>query len=473
MNSGLLPDAYAPDVFAIQYKKLWKMGYRALIFDIDNTLVPHGADSEPRVDRLFAHLHEIGFETLLLTNNDEARTRRFMQNITAEYICDAEKPAPDGFRRAVDLLHCDAKEIVCIGDQMFVDTLGANRAGLDNILVHFIRRPDETRIGKKRYIEFAVLRIWKMLPQKYHRLECAVRPDGRQPERTAKQESLLKRILKFRRGEMLFCDISPLCYRISEQKEICKRHLKNLRSHTKYAKRISAKTLPNTVSTHSCGLIKQGKGIDPVLQQNKAENIALAAKHLDGLLIRPGETFSFWHSIGNTTRRRGYKDGRIIANGRLMPGVGGGLCNLSNTLHLLVLHSPLTVTEVHYHSDALAPDHGVRVPMSAGTSVSYNYIDFRFRNDTDQPFQLTVRVQNGQMHAALRSLRPIPYTYAITEEDHHFAKEGDAYYRISKIYRETTDPQSGIVVEKKLIRDNHSEVMFDLSELDPALVRES
>ena len=466
MNGGLLPDAYAPDVFAIRYQKLWEMGYRALIFDIDNTLVPHGEDSVPQIDLLFRRLHEIGFETLLLTNNDEARTRRFMQNIETEYICDAGKPDPGGFLRAADLLHCNAEEIVCIGDQMFVDTLGANRAGLDNILVHFIRRPDEQHIGKKRYIEFAVLRMWRYLPRRFHKLECAVRSQSSRQKDGAKPESLLRRIAKFRRGEMLFCDISPLCYRISEQKEIWKRHLQNLRAHTRYADRVSAKTLPVTVSTHSCGLIKRGKGIDPVLQQNKAENIALAAKHLDGLLIRPGETFSFWHRIGNTTKRRGYKDGRIIANGRLMPGVGGGLCNLSNTLHLLVLHSPLTVTEVHYHSDALAPDHGKRVPMSAGTSVSYNYIDFRFRNDTDQPFQLTVKVENEEMHAALRSLRPIPYTYAITEEGHHFAKEGDAYYRISKIYRETTDPQTGIVVEKKLIRDNHSEVMFDLSELE-------
>jgi vancomycin resistance protein VanW len=153
-----------------------------------------------------------------------------------------------------------------------------------------------------------------------------------------------------------------------------------------------------------------------------------------------------------------------------MPGVGGGLCNLGNTLHLLVLHSPLTVTEVHYHSDALAPDHGKRVPMSAGTSVSYNYIDFRFRNDTDQPFQLSVKVEGEEMYAALRCLHPIPYDYAITEEGHHFEKDGDTYYRVSKIYRETTDLRTGEVTDKTLIRDNRSEVMFDPAEIPAELL---
>lgn len=78
-----------------------------------------------------------------------------------------------------------------------------------------------------------------------------------------------------------------------------------------------------------------------------------------------------------------------------MPGLGGGLCNLGNTIHLLVLHSPLTVTEFHSHSDALAPDHGKRVPFSSGTSVSYNYIDYRFKNNTDQNVQLLLGVKTG------------------------------------------------------------------------------
>ena len=462
MIRRLLPDAYAPSVFSIDYRMLRKMGFRALIFDIDNTLVPHGESATPKIERFFRYLHRLGFQTILLTNNDQARTRRFLKNIQTDYLCDAAKPDPVGFFRAAERLNCDAKEIVCIGDQMFIDTLGANRAGLRSIHVHYTVKPNEKQIGKKRYLEYAMLGIRHFLPEQFHTLDCAVR--------RTEHESLTERFRKFRRGEILFCDISPACYCISERKEILLRDMQNLRAHIRFAEHQSENELPCTVWTEHGNLIKRGNGIDPVLQQNKAENIALAAKTLDGLMIRPGETFSFWHTVGNTTKRRGYKDGRILANGILMPGVGGGLCNLGNTLHLLVLHSPLTVTEVHYHSDALAPDHGKRVPMSAGTSVSYNYIDFRFRNDTDQPFQLSVKVEGEEMYAALRCLHPIPYDYAITEEGHHFEKDGDTYYRVSKIYRETTDLRTGEVTDKTLIRDNRSEVMFDPAEIPAELL---
>lgn len=264
----------------------------------------------------------------------------------------------------------------------------------------------------------------------------------------------------------LFCEINPTFYAISEQKEICKRHLKNLMSKEKFAKEKRAEKLPNVVYTQRSGLIKRGPGIDPVLQENKAVNIDLAAKEINSIVIHPGETFSFWKTVGKTSRRKGYKDGRVIIANGLQPGTGGGLCNLSNTLHLLVLHSPLTVTEIWKHSDALAPDEGGRHPFATGTSVSYNNIDYRFRNDTHQDVQLCVWVEGETLMAELRSEREFPCRYEITEEGHHFHKEDDGkYYRISKIYRESYDKKSGELLEKELIWDNHSMVMFD-----PALI---
>ena len=126
------------------------------------------------------------------------------------------------------------------------------------------------------------------------------------------------------------------------------------------------------------------------------------------------------------------------------------------------MHSPLTITEFHKHSDALAPDAGgVRVPMSAGTSVSYNYIDYRFQNNTDQTFQLCIWCENEELKAELRSEHDVPYRYEIVEEDHHFHKEGDKYYRISKIYRDTIEKATQKMIDHQLIWDNHSMVMFD------------
>ena len=270
----------------------------------------------------------------------------------------------------------------------------------------------------------------------------------------------------------LFCEISPTCYAISIKKEILRRHIKNLTSNINYAKDYQTERLGNVVSRYEGGMIKTGKGIDPVLQENKAINIEIACRKLDGLLIRPGEEFSFWKTVGKITKRKGYKDGRVIEKNKIKPGIGGGLCNLGNTLHLLVLHSPLDVTEFHSHSDALAPDHGERVPLSAGTSISYNYLDFRFQNNTDQNFQLVAYCKDKKLISELRSERAVDFDYALVEEDHHFEKEDGKYYRVSKIYKTTVEKTTGKTVDKKLILDNHSEVMFDYDLIPKELVRQ-
>lgn len=135
---------------------------------------------------------------------------------------------------------------------------------------------------------------------------------------------------------------------------------------------------------------------------------------------------------------------------------------MGNTIHLLVLYSPLQVTEIHFHSDALAPDEGERVPFRSGTSVCYNHIDYRFMNNTDQDVQLVLWVQDQTLYAELRSQRPFPWRYELEEEGHHFHQEENGkYYRVSKICRRVFDRNTGADLRKELIRDNHSEVMFD------------
>ena len=269
----------------------------------------------------------------------------------------------------------------------------------------------------------------------------------------------------------LFCDINPTCYAISLKKENCRRHIKDFLSDDQFAHSFCDTELQYVVSGHTSNVIKRGPGIEPELQQNKAVNIELACKQINGIVIHPGEVFSFWRLVGKTTERKGYKNGRVLIGNRIVPGLGGGLCNLGHTIHRLVLDSPLEVTEFHSHSDALAPDQGERVPFSTGTSICYNHVDFRFRNNTDQDVQLLVWCRDGKLWAELRSERQFPQYYEIFEEDHHFHKEGDKYYRISKIYRNVIDRATGKVTDKQLIRDNHSEVMFDYDQIPKELIR--
>ena len=261
--------------------------------------------------------------------------------------------------------------------------------------------------------------------------------------------------------DLLFCEISPTTYKISLKKEILKRHIQNFKQGKKFSKTRKESLLPNVVSSHSIKLIKRGPGIDINLQKGKATNIQIAAQTLNHIIIKPGEEFSFWSLVGNTTKRKGYQEGRVIFNEEVVPGIGGGLCNLANLLHLLIVHSPMEITEFHAHSDALDPDKGERKPFANGTSVQYNNQDYRFKNNTEQVMQLRTWVDNEILFGELRSESQFPFTFQIIEEDHHFKKEGDHYYRNYMIYREKLDRKTEEILGKELILKNHSMVMYD------------
>lgn len=212
----------------------------------------------------------------------------------------------------------------------------------------------------------------------------------------------------------------PIFYAISTGKEIIKRHIQNAIGKIDFAEDKSDKMLPVLISVQNVNMIKRLPGVDIKTQEGKAANIAIASSKLNGLVLHPGQTFSFWKTVGNTTAAKGYREGRIIEKNRLKVGVGGGLCNLANVINILALHSPLRITEFHMHSDALAPDVGERVPLSSGTSVHYNYIDYRFENTTDCDFQLVVYCEGESLHAELRSAESFPYVYTLAEENHRF-----------------------------------------------------
>lgn len=458
MLKKLYPYEYIDSVFSIDYNKLYNKGYKAIIFDIDNTLVPHGKDSTKEIDELFQNIHKIGFRTLLLSDNTEERIKRFLKNIDSLYISDAEKPKVENYLKAIKMLNVKKEEAIYIGDQIFKDIYGANKSGIDNILVKYIGYNTEKKIGIRRRIEKTVLKLYKINKSYQNRIGDIQKDEG------------VKGQMK-KNKKRLFCEINPLCFKISLLKEISKRHIKNLLSKEKFAKTIQEEKIPNIVSNYSSTLIKTGKGIDIKLQENKAINIMIASNKINGIIIHPGEVFSFWKTVGKTTKRKGYKDGRVIIGNKIQPGIGGGLCNLGNTIHRLVLHSPLDVIEFHNHSDALAPDGEKRIPFSTGTSISYNNIDYRFKNNTDQDVQILVWCENGKLYGELRSQKEFPCRYQLVEENHRFEKEGEKYYRISKIYKETIDKSTEEVLEKELVLDNHSEVMYDYSLIPKELIK--
>lgn len=157
MRHFLYPDEYLPSAYQIDYDALYKKGFRGLIFDIDNTLVPHGAPADDRAVALFAHLRELGFDSVLLSNNKEPRVKMFSDRTGTRYIFKAKKPKPGNYRRAMEIMGTDCGNTVFIGDQIFTDVAGAKLAGIYSILVEPIHPKEEIQIVIKRYFEKIVL----------------------------------------------------------------------------------------------------------------------------------------------------------------------------------------------------------------------------------------------------------------------------------------------------------------------------
>lgn len=151
------PDEYVDSTYRIPFEKLYEEGYRGIIFDIDNTLVPHGAPADERAKELFARLKAIGFDCCLLSNNQEPRVKMFNDDVHVNYIFDAHKPSVKNYQKAMELMGTDAESTIFIGDQLFTDVWGAKRTGIRNILVKPIHPKEEIQIVFKRYLEKIVL----------------------------------------------------------------------------------------------------------------------------------------------------------------------------------------------------------------------------------------------------------------------------------------------------------------------------
>lgn len=270
-----------------------------------------------------------------------------------------------------------------------------------------------------------------------------------------------------------FYELSPTCYKISVAKERMKRHLKNRMTKEKVAKTFRSDKLEHIIKSHTSLIVRRLHGVDLSLQENKKINIALTCQKINGIIINPDEIFSFWQTVGNPTAQNGYVEGLVIQKNQVSSGIGGGLCQMGNLIHYMVLHSPLKVTELHHHSDALFPDERRRVPFGTGTSVFYNYIDYCFKNTMKKPVQLCVWIEGEELCGELRCTESLPYYYKLVEENHHFRREGEKFYRISQVYRIKKDRQSGKELEKELILDNHSEVMYDYGLIPKEQIRDS
>ena len=268
-------------------------------------------------------------------------------------------------------------------------------------------------------------------------------------------------------GRRLFCEISPTAYRISVMKQCFARHMSDLCSCSFFASDISTEPLEFCVYKNRSLMRRQLGNVDMHLQENKVVNLSLAAPAVNGILIHPGQTFSFWRLVGATTQKKGYKTGLILKSNAPAEGIGGGMCQFTNLIHWLVLHSPLEITEHHHHDGVdLFPDYGRQIPFGSGTSIYYNYLDYRFTNPTKHTFQLITYVTDTHLCGELRCDSHLDRSYHICTEGEAFVKRADGVYRTGRIYRETYDKESGNLLLRELIKENNAKVMYNTDGLD-------
>ena len=157
MKHSLFPDDYVASTYRIDFAALARQGYRGIIFDVDNTLVPHGAPADERAKKLFEELHTLGYRCILLSNNKEKRVAEFAGQVDSPYIFKAGKPKTGGYEKAMELMGTDRTSTLFVGYQLFTDVFGANRAGIASVLVNPINPREEIQIVLKRYPERLVL----------------------------------------------------------------------------------------------------------------------------------------------------------------------------------------------------------------------------------------------------------------------------------------------------------------------------
>ena len=271
----------------------------------------------------------------------------------------------------------------------------------------------------------------------------------------------------------LFCEISPLTYKISVLKCRIIRSIKDFFSSSTFAKERQKEPLPYLICRHNSLIRRKLGNVDSVLQNNKAVNLGIAAPKISCILIKPGEVFSFWRLVGSCPKRKVYKEGLVIAGGQTDQNIGGGMCQFTNLIHWMVLHTPMQLTEHHHHDEwDLFPDFGRQVPFGTGTSIMYNYLDYRFKNTTAMTFQLIVYVTEEYLCGELRASAPLDVKYHIKAANEYFYKQDDVVYRHNEIYRECVDKKTGNLLGTELLKTNDAKVMYDEQDIPADQFRE-
>ncbi len=266
-----------------------------------------------------------------------------------------------------------------------------------------------------------------------------------------------RRVVSRKRLTQLVPWLFPVAVRYYQTRQ----HILWLFDKNRYTQSKQSEPLAKRVKLHKSLLLKELAPEEMELQHNKVINLRIASAQTDGVLIRPGETFSFNKTVGEATEAKGYVTGMRLSNGKAVAGVGGGICQLANLIHWMVLHSPLTVTARSEHSFDPFPDKARVLPWGVGCSIVYNYVDLVVRNDTDATFQLFTKVGERYLEGELRVDRDLSHSYKVFARNEQFILSDQGYFRRNEIWRSVIDRRTGNTVGEEELKRNCALVIYE------------
>jgi vancomycin resistance protein VanW len=224
--------------------------------------------------------------------------------------------------------------------------------------------------------------------------------------------------------------------------------------------RAPAERCPHSVTDHATPLFRVLSGLDDQLQRNKVGNLRLAVDRLDGLVLAPGQRLSFWWHVRKPSARRGFLDGLVLDGGRLTAGVGGGLCQLTNLVYWMTLHTPLAVVERWRHTYDVFPDSGRTQPFGTGATCSWPVLDLQVANPTHTAFRLALQVTDTHLVGAWTADRPVLSRYEIYETDQVMVNDAPGVFTRRNVIRRRVLNAAGEQVADELVTANHALLMY-------------
>ena len=231
-----------------------------------------------------------------------------------------------------------------------------------------------------------------------------------------------------------------------------------------------ANPFPYELAADRSLLINEHTGADIRYQYNKVHNLRLASAAVNRVVIRPGETFSLWWLVRHADRGEKFMDGLCVRNGRLTAVYGGGLCQLSNTLFWLFLHTPLTIVERHMHKIKEFPNPSESDPCGVDATILEGWLALRARNDTDQPLQIELAQDDTWYYGRILTRYPPQKRYDVVNRNLRYFQKGGKTWESVQVVRRALDIKSGAVLSEEALYTNVCEIgyVIEPSRLSPA-----